>query len=392
MSSIFSRRTISHWCTYLVLILVNISYCPGIILTTNYKIIMAIIMTAITVSLLINIKDDIIFAASLYLYYGVYALLLCSIVFLFSNVFLFTATINIYLAITCFLFGYCNNDYNEDFIIKCMKIYILSALFLGLYSVYTNLGGFVITEQYAFKVKNSSGVLLGTAIILTIFVLFSAKNKALYIIWASVALLLSACLLTFRCRTSIIAVCIAFLIVLYKKNMLKGLLQRPLVFISFVVIAICLYVSDAIPIDYINDALFKNTDTSDLNSVTSGRIDIYKRALSVFYNDPLLGNSSQNINLYSIDNYIINVLGSYGIIGALLMFPPYILTFIICAYGILYKSTNGLYSYFCLLIILLTSFTEGPYPFGPGTPVICAWFLLGWTYKASQLEIQNSDS
>lgn len=392
MSSIFSQRTISHWCTYLVLILVNISYCPGIILTTNYKIIMAFIMMAIIVSISINIKDDIIFAASLYLYYGVFALLLCSIVFLFSNVFLFSTTINIYLTITCFLFGYCNNDYNENFINKCMIVYILSALFLGLYSVYTNIGAFEITEQYAFSLKNSSGVLLGTAIILTIFVILSAKTKAQYIFFATVAVLLCACLLTFRCRTSIIAVCIASIVFIYKKNMLLELLQRPFILLSFVAIVICLYVLGAIPIDYIYDALFSNTDTSDLDSVTSGRLTIFKRALNVFYNDPLLGSSSQNINLPSIDNYIINVLGRCGIIGALLMFPPYIFTFILCAYGILNKSADELYPYFSLLIILLTSFTECPFPFGPGTPVICAWFLLGWSYKASQLKKQNSDS
>lgn len=392
MESVCSQQMISNWCTYIVLILVNIAYCPGIILTSNYNIVMAIIMTAIAVSIAINIKEDITFAASLYLYYSVFALLLCSIVFLFSDVFLFNATINIYLTITCFLFGYCNNEYNEDFIIKCMKFYILSALFLGLYSVSTNLGGFVIAEQYAFSLKNSSGVLLGTAIVLNIFVLFTAKTKVQYIFWTTVVILLSACLLTFRCRTSIIAVCIAFLIIEYKRNMLLRLLQRPLILLFCVTIAILLYVSGTIPVDFIYDALFANTDTSDLNSITSGRLTHFDRALKVFYNDPILGSSSQKINLPSIDNFIINVLGRYGIIGALLMFPPYIFAFVICAYGIIYKSAHESYPFFALLLLLFTSFTECPFPFGPGTPVICAWFLLGWTYKASQLKKQNSDS
>lgn len=392
MTSIFSRQTISRWCTYIVLVLVNIAYCPGIILTTNYSIIIAVIVMAIVISISLNIKEDFIFAVSLYLYYGTFAMLLCCIVFLFSDVFLLNATSNIFLTITCFLFGYCNYDYDKEFITKCMKIYAVSALLLGLYSVSTNLGGFVITEQYAFKLKNSSGVLLGTAIILCVFILTATKHKAQTIFWTIVVLLLSACLLTFRCRTAIIAVMISFFIIAYRSNLLLGILQRPLMLLSCLVIVVILFYLNLIPLNFIYDSLFANTDTSNLDSISSGRLTHFDRALQVFYNDPILGSSSQNIHLHSIDNFIINILGRYGIIGGLLMFPPYILAVVICIHGIRHNSFQELYPFFALLIIMLTSFTESPFPFGPGTPVICAWFLLGWWFKASTLGITNTDS
>ena len=152
-----------------------------------------------------------------------------------------------------------------------------------------------------------------------------------------------------------------------------------------VVAVFMLFYFDFAPIDFVYDALFANTDTSSLNSITSGRLTHYDKALQIFSNDPIFGSSSQNINLPSIDNFAINILGRYGIIGALLMFPPYLFTLIICIYGIIYQPIERAYPFFAILIIFLTSFTESPFPFGPGTPVICAWFLLGWWYKVSKI-------
>lgn len=343
-------------------------------------------MTAIIISITLNIKRNFRFAASLYIYYGTFAILFCGIVFLFSGIFVFNVTFNIFLTITCFLLGYCNPENNKDFIIRCMKIYTISALFLGLYSVYTNLGGFIISEQYAFKLKNSSGVLLGTAIILCIFIISSLpKRKSQLLIWIAIALLLFACLLTFRCRTAIIAVTITYLIFAYRKRILHNLLKKPLTLIFGTIIIILMLSFNLIPIDYIYASLFANTDTSSIDSITSGRIGYYNMALQIFYNDPIFGNSSQNLYLPSIDNFIINILGRYGINGAILIFPPYILAWIICLHGLLRSPIQDSYPFFALLIICLTSFTESPFPFGPGTPIICAWFLLGWWYKSSKL-------
>ena len=88
-------------------------------------------MGAIVLSLVLNLKRDLFLAISLYLCYGVFALLLCSIVFIFSGVFIFNVSSNIFLTITCFLLGYCCEEHSENFIRRCMKIYVLAALFLG---------------------------------------------------------------------------------------------------------------------------------------------------------------------------------------------------------------------------------------------------------------------
>lgn len=387
MQHLLSPQRINCWCTYLVLVLVNIAYCPGIIHTPYYKLIMAIIISAIAISISVNLKGNLNFALSLYLYYGAFALLLCGVTFLFSDIFIFNATLNIFLTITCFLLGYCSREHSKDFILKCLKIYTVSALFLGLYSVYTNLGGFIITEQYVFKLKNSSGVLLGTAIVLSIFIIDSAKNKLQTLIWNFITLLLCACLLTFRCRTAIVAIAIFCIVYAYKKRILHNILKKPLTVLLCIILISTLFYFDIIPYNFIYDSLFANTDTSSLDSISSGRLSHYDLALQVFFNDPIFGSTSQNVHLPSIDNFVINILGRYGLNGALLMFPPYILAWIVCLHGIVRQPVQNSYPFFSLLIICLVSFTESPFPFGPGTPVVCAWFLLGWWYKSSKLKV-----
>lgn len=383
MKLIITSQFISRWCIYVVLVLVNIAYCPGIILTPNYKIVMALIMGAIIISLSLTIYKEWHFVLSLYLYYGTYALLISSIAFIFSGIFIFQASQNIYIAISCFLLGYCVTNQSEDFIYRCMKFYVLAALFLGLYSIYINLGSFTITDTYAFSVKNSSGVLLGTGVILNTFLLqetSTTNNRFSIIIWSITLILLITCLLTFRCRTAIISVTLSLLYLLYRLKVMRKIIQRPVFLLAIIIGLIVTFYFNFTPWEYIYDSLFSNKDTSNLNGITSGRLSTYKIGLDVFSQNLILGNAALGHKLPPIDNFIIGNLTYYGIIGALLMFPPYVYVWYMCMRGLFKNAPSNLYPFLSLFIICMSSFTEGPYPFGPGTPVMCAWFLLGyWT-------------
>ena len=346
---------------------------------------MSIIIGIIFLTLAINIKHKLFFALSLYLYYGVFALLVCCIAFLTSGIFILDATYNIFLTITCFLLGYCCKNQTLSFIYRCMKVNILSALFLGLFSVFTNLGGFVISEQYAFSVKNSSGVLLGIAIVLCAFVIKESNVKCSTALWWVVMFLLAVCLLTFRCRTVIISVTMCLIYFLYKNNILYRLLQ-PIILLYIISIIILLNIFNLSPIGYIYDSLFSNTNVNDLNSVTSGRLDTYDIGWQVFSESPMFGNKLMHRSIPPVDNFIIGNLTFYGVVGALLLFPPYFYTWYICLKGLWHQSISNLIPFCTLFLICMSSFTEGSFPFGPGTPVICSWFLLGWWYNFKRIE------
>ncbi len=373
----------SDYCAYLVLTLVNVSYCPGVILTSNYKIIVGVIVMIMVIALILNIFKHLSFAISLYLFYGLFALLVSSITYLFTSEFIFSCTSNIFLSITCFLFGYCNPNNTDNFIYRCMKIYILSALFMGLYSVLQN-SGFAISGQYAFAVKNSSGVLLGTAIILNLFILNREKKRILFWGWFIVLLLLSISLLTFRCRTVILSVSVLLLYFIIRKKLLYRIFSKE----AFIIILVLFSVASILDInllDYIYDSLFANKDINSVDSITSGRLNTYQIGLSVFQESPLLGNVLLDRNLPPIDNFIIGHMSFYGIIGLGLVLPAYLFVWYVLLRGLYRNSIDESYPFMLLFIICMSSFTEGPYPFGPGTPVICAWFMLGWWYKTHML-------
>lgn len=149
--------------------------------------------------------------------------------------------------------------------------------------------------------------------------------------------------------------------------------------LGIVGITICLDVNFS---SYLYDAVFAGKDADDVNSVTSGRIDLFKSAWEFIKLNPLLGNLSLGRSLPPIDNFILSQLASFGIVGALWNIVAYIIVWIICVKGVFHSPIKYTYIFLALLLLCITSITEGPFPFGPGTPVICCWTLLGWWYKS----------
>ena len=94
-----------------------------------------------------------------------------------------------------------------------------------------------------------------------------------------------------------------------------------------------------------------------------------------------MGNISVGFELPPIDNFILSQLANYGIVGSLLNFVAYIATWLFCVKGLIKSHIDDLYPFLTLFLLCLVSFTEGPFPFGPGTPVIGTWFLIGWWYR-----------
>ena len=322
----------------------------------------------------------------LFIYFS-FALLYSCIIFLFSSIFPFGICRNILMSTLFVIVGYNIRGYNSTPLTKIMKVFIFSSLFLGTYSVITNLSGFTITDTYAFSVKNSSGVLLATAIISCIYIILETTTKK-KIFWHILLIILALCLLTFRCRTAIIATTIVILIILYKnsKFSILNILKIKNVCIIIIALSILQYFNIS-PIDYIYDSLFADKDVNDINSITSGRLNTYQIGLNIFLQNQWFGNSAINEDLPPIDNFVINALSTRGICGAIINFPIYILTWIICLYGIYKKQGKEVYPFIMLLLLCLTSFTETPFPFGPGTPVFFPWFIFGWWVKEKRVII-----
>lgn len=366
--------------------IVNIAYFPSILNTSRYNICMAILGVCVVACLLLNIKLFIGKFFKCYLYVAVAFLLLSAVAILAcDNDTFFHASFNIYLSITCFAVGYTSKVYTLKVVKVFFVIFILSALMLGLYSVFRNVGGFKILDNYAILLKNSSGVFLATAALLSLILYLLLPTSKFRFFLIPIFILLVSSLLVFRARSSILGLflCIGFILMKFSSSKQLPLKMR-VYFVLGCTIIILLIITGSISIDFIYDALFRNKDVTDVDDLSSGRTIMFSKAWEIYNNYPLFGNLEANQQLRSVDNFLINILGRYGNIGLLVFFPIYIFVWYVSIKGILKNKVEDAYAYYALLIILTVSLFEAPFPFGPGTPVICAYVLWGISQRRQE--------
>ena len=375
---------ICNLCLYSTLLLINIAYCPGIILTPNYNIIILITFACLGLILFITLKEiPSRIIKWLFIYFSTTLAYSC-LTFIFSGIFPFGIAQNIILSTIFIIIGYSVRGYNSVSFTKITKVFIFSSLFLGMYSVIKNVNGFIITDTYAFSLKNSSSVLLATSIILCTYIITETTIKR-KLLWYILLALLSLCLITFRCRTAILGTAIGLFFIICRKKLLLNIFN--IYNIGLIITALLtIYIFNLSPIDFLYDSLFANKDVNDVNSITSGRLSTYQIGMDVFGENPWFGNSAVNKDLPPIDNFLISTLSTNGICGALINFPIYIITWIVCIWGICKQQGKELYPFILLLLLCLTSITEAPFPYGPGTSVFFSWFFFGWHIKEKEIQ------
>ena len=384
------KSRISAICIYIVLILVNIAYCPGIILTSNYKIAVSISIIFIFTGIIINLNHTFKHLVKLFLIPIVIILTYSSIIFCYNGIFPLYAYSNLFISALCFAFGFCTYNKQKNTFYQLSVTYILSAIFLGIYSTIMNLGAFQVTDIYAFSVKNSSSVLLATAMLLCLFLINNSTNVYSRMLWVIASILLFVCIMTFRSRTCMIGITLIYLtfIIRNKTSLTQLVLNK-----NFLIITCCLVTAitlfDFDFSSYAYEALFAGKDTDDYNSVTSGRIGLFQLGWETFKENQMFGNMQLEKRLPPIDNFVLYQLASYGLVGAFWNIVAYLLVWTISIKGIICSPVKKSYPFYALFLLCLVSITEGPFPFGPGTPVICSWFLLGWWYRSAKYPLTN---
>lgn len=122
-------------------------------------------------------------------------------------------------------------------------------------------------------------------------------------------------------------------------------------------------------------------DLRDLNSFSSGRLELYDLAVNYAIKaNPLFG-----IGMWYTDLFYLSILAEVGIIGAI---PIFIIVINILLIPIKnFKSKNPELTLLCLLAVqtLTSTLFEGLPPFGPGTVVFLFWLLFG-AYMGSKYQ------
>lgn len=260
--------------------------------------------------------------------------------------------------------------------------YALCLSIFGLILTHSRVGGFEILDQYAVAGKNATCVAWAMAAGILFWNLFLLKKSLLTRILCTAGVVLALlAILVARGRTAFLAVIFFFAVVLYKKfgkGRILYIIAFAFVFGIFTAVYLAVF---GIP-EIVQQSFLQNKQEGDLNSITSGRIELINLALESISEHPFWGVGDR---LYIetggtlIHNYPIRILAEKGILGA----AGYIIFYIFMSkqvFSAFFSRKKTHYSdigVFLLTIPLIVSLGEITWPFGPGTVSALAFLIWG---------------
>ena len=166
---------------------------------------------------------------------------------------------------------------------------------------------------------------------------------------------------------------LVFAIIYYcKSHQLKNVL------LSVVILLFLLLLFYAPILSFFKDVFIANKDITDLDSVSSGRMERNIEGLSFWSLNPFFGEMKTPSLVPRIHNYLINILVAYGIFS----FPFIVLFFYLLVVAAKkWKKENTLHiesvGYWVMFIPFFCSLLEPSAPYGPGLVQSIPFFLFG---------------
>lgn len=265
---------------------------------------------------------------------------------------------------------------------KLVLGYMIFVTFFGLFMIFVHGNGFHISEIYLISSKNQIGPIIASVALMSFISLFISKeklnlNKFLLIVLFVINL---ADLIVLRNRSGLVALAVCLLVFFMSKIKLKKRYSRNTLLIPLIITGLAILITSNVlnPIfDIIYNSFTLNYNTSDLNSLSANRTDVYMSVLQFLKVSPFFGEVQLQSNISETPhNFLLNLWLNYGILGML----PVTIFYISIWLFVLYKTFIGRktdISLYLLLFMLVISMFEYTYPFGPLSTVSFSWILLG---------------
>lgn len=255
---------------------------------------------------------------------------------------------------------------------KVFGAYIVSAVILSVTIYFTYLQGQDLNSSlYVYKSKNEVAFINITAIIM---ILYSRQNMTRIKNAIKIFLLFFfVCIIgMMRCRSMLIAVVCVIGIYMLQKKQSKTI--KAAVVVGMVILLFALR-SDDIYDTIINGIIFAGRDSTNIDSLSSGRTIQIDMALMKFLESPIVGTGDTS----TVDCFFVSVMMQYGmIIGPILIglaFYPFI-------WGVVYykktKINLVMVMTLCSFVYIIGGIFEENAPFGPGVRCYISWFLFGY--------------
>ena len=188
-----------------------------------------------------------------------------------------------------------------------LNVYIVASLILSLIvfvRFFPGWSAWLSAMEYLFESKNSFGQIAGVASVISLSLVFSTKKKSARILYTAMSLMLFAIVLFMQCRTAVLACVMAYLFSMVVTKHLRLIVAAAIIIVAFIIF---------VPVvnDVFVHALFldKYAD-ANLNTLSSGRGDLWMKAIGVISANPLFGSGS-----YYVDNMYLCCLANVGIFG-----------------------------------------------------------------------------
>lgn len=279
-----------------------------------------------------------------------------------------------FIPLAALMIGYVINLTKTQYRIITISFLVIIS-YVAFMQITTNIGAFIIEDQYLVDNKNSLGLVIGTGVIIA-FILAIEKdtNKWLKVFYFVVAGFLLFCDLTIRARAAtIIAVFICFYVV-YLRNGRKKLIYT-IATIGILFLVVLVFIPSVF--DYFYASIFSGYEGED---VTSDRMVRNAGAISAIMNDPLFCKLNHDYGVHQVHNFFLKTWYENGLVFGWPILVMYVLQFIdIVKCSIKKCDINNRYSIGFLLGLypFLNSLVETTLPYGPGTDSVINFIFWG---------------
>lgn len=297
--------------------------------------------------------------------------------------------VGVILAFVFFLIGY-GQTWSRNQFAWIIIIYAVSVAIATGMQIVTNIGGFVIIDQYIDYGKNTLGVMTASAAI-SCLILAVEQDKKFRILGCILFFVLLFFTITIRARAAYLVIFLMALFCLYSfsKNGVLKINKKKTFILAVLGVAVCCIVFPKIFIkigDYIFDSFTQNRG-ADLTSDRSRRNGV---ALKLILQNPFLGNIAMKQRIDLVHNYLLRVVSSYGFVFAFPFVGLYFFLLKVIFKGVRnnHISENSM-GYYVLIVPWIISLAEPTFPYSPGTGTILPFLLFGMAIRNDQMTQGN---
>ena len=275
------------------------------------------------------------------------------------------------IALFIFLLGSCSSEYIDERVLRNINsIFVASitVVSVSIFFEYFGIGYNLATRLYAYSSKNSISQIMFTAVILMI-VKYKPKRVIEWVLKVAVIAFELYIIILLRSRATLISLILCILIMVFARDTSKRV--RIAITIVGATVIILLLTNDDFNNFIFNNVLFAGRDASDLNELSSGRVNILSQ-----FPKKISGNWITGVGPTYYECFPLSAILQFGLLGGmiaiLISLQPMIKSF---------KLRHISDDWYLLFLIAVgysaNGLFEGLTPFGPGVKCYYMWLLFG---------------